>query len=163
MNVAPRCTICHSPLRELIDAKLQQGISFSAIERATIDLGRRYDRETIGRHYSHAKDWFVAERDAAQNKNKRDLAIVVRDKTLEAVESGELQVGDRSWKNVVPGLQAQSLLDRREQKKDTNKTAIEIAMLLSGAVVPGLTEGAGPLLLDEGDLIIEGEMVEVEA
>lgn len=57
MRIAPRCTICRSPLRDLVDAGLRQGMSFSAIERETIALGHRYDRETISRHCAHVKDW----------------------------------------------------------------------------------------------------------
>jgi len=83
--------------------------------------------------------------------------VVVRARTLEAVETGELQITDTNWRNITPGLQAQSLLDRRAQKVDDRKTALLLAQILYGG-----GPGGAIAPVPERLLITDGEDIEAE-
>ena len=75
-----------------------------------------------------------------------DLAKAVRDKAKERLDNGELKP------NMRDGLQAQALLDRREEKQKDRNFMLSLARLTSGATheVPAA-------------IVIEGEAEEVVA
>jgi hypothetical protein len=156
----PKCKICKDPVfRKAVDAKLVAGLAILAIGRQMRDAGYpTTSQPMIWRHQQHAKPFLQKAREDSTRKSK-DLAIVVRDKVLEAVEDGSLSVTDRNWKNVTPGLQAQNLLDKREARVDDRKTADLLARLLYGA--PGVIVMPPERLLIADGSDIEGEFVEV--
>jgi hypothetical protein len=78
---------------------------------------------------------------------------------MDAIEDGRLAITDKDlWKNVNPGLKAQSLLDVRASKTDDRQVAIAFATLLAGGIGGFLAPVA--LRLEDGN-VIDGEAVEV--
>jgi hypothetical protein len=63
-------------------------------------------------------------------EQQRDFASVVQQRALDLLEKGELRV------TATHGLQAQALIDRRVEKAADRDLAVNIARLLSGAMVP---------------------------
>ncbi len=59
--------------------------------------------------------------------NDRDLAAAVRDAAKQRLENGELKP------NLRDGLNAQALLDRREEKQRDRNFMLSLARLTSGA------------------------------
>ena len=159
---AGQCLVCANlTLRDMVNARFAEGASVSGVSREVHEAGYRVSYMSVRVHREHTNTPQMSMALAKQEGAKpKDLAVVVRDRTLEAVENGELVPTDTNWRNVTPGLQAQSLLDRREQKVDDRKTALLLAQLLygGGAVVAGPPER---LLLGDGE-DVDGEFVEID-
>lgn len=155
----PRCMVCRNKtFKPIIDHALSDGVSAAQIVRDVGAGGFAISAETINRHREHYMPPVekIVVKDGMQQIMKprgTDLAIKVRDMTLDAIEQGRLNIEDSNWKNVGPGLSAQKILDTREQKMDSRKTKIALAILLSGGPPP-------PELIESGE-VIEGEAVEV--
>lgn len=147
------CKVCDDPLaKRAVEEELAKGMTGAAVARLMTLRGFQVGPAVIIDHKKHAP---ASTAPSGVASNKRDLAILVRDKTFEAVERGDLDITDKAWRNVAPGLAAQKLLDQRESKGDDRKTAIALAMILSGA-----SAGGPPAhLLEGGEEIIEGEAV----
>lgn len=147
------CKVCDDKVaRRVVDEELGKGMSAAAVAKLMTLRGFSVGAPTVADHRKHAP---MASVPAAAAQTKKDLAILVRDKTFDAVENGEISITDKEWRNVQPGLAAQKLLDQRENKRDDHKTAIALAMILSGA-----SSGGPPAhLLDAGDedMMIDGE------
>lgn len=60
----------------------------------------------------------------------KDLATVVRDKTLTAVREGRLKP------TLQHGLMAQSMLDKRAERAADRQLAIKLAAMLAGGLPP---------------------------
>ena len=144
-----KCKVCDDKVaRRVIDEELGKGMSAAGVARLMTLRGFPVTDSTVLEHKNHAP---AAAVEVAAAATKRDLAILVRDRTYEAVERGAIDITDKEWRNVSPGLAAQKLLDQRESRGDDRKTAVALAMILSGAS----TGGPPPHLLADG--VIEGE------
>lgn len=86
----------------------------------------------------------VAPHEQRKARETSDLAVAVRDKALTGLRAGRLQVTTKD------GLQAQALLDRREEHQKDREFMLNLARLLSG----GGTKAPAHL--------IEGDFVEIE-
>lgn len=126
----------------VVDAMLTRGLSGAVIARELTSKGRSVTPDTIN---SHAKHFQEVPTVKAVN---RDLAILVRDQTVDAINEGRLEP------TISQGLQAQALLDRRAEKATDNDLKLAIARLLSGSGPAGYLE-------PPDDLVIEGFAVEV--
>ena len=156
-----RCQVCvNLPLKDFINARFGEGVAVQPTWKQAREAGYKltYAAVRIHREHTNTPQMQMA-LSKAEGVKPRDLAVVVRDRTLEAVESGELQITDSNWRNITPGLQAQSLLDKREQKVDDRKTALLLAEILYGGAT-GLATPPERLLISDGE-DIEGEFVEV--
>jgi hypothetical protein len=120
--------VCKTPaLAKFVDAS--PDLSMAALSRQAGTLGMDLSPERIGTHREHrAAETPVG---AGVAKQQRDFAALVREKALQQLESGELDLTD---KDAVPGinagLKAQALIDKREQgqKKQTQAEAL-VALL----------------------------------
>ena len=147
------CRICRNKVRKPgIDASLANGLGNAAISRDQTTTGWEISPELVKGHREH----YEVPLGVAK---PRDLAILVRDRTMEAIEDGRLAITDKDlWKNVNPGLKAQSLLDVRASKTDDRQVAIAFATLLAGGIGGFLAPVA--LRLEDGN-VIDGDAVEV--
>jgi len=82
-------------------------------------------------------------------KHNKDFATLVRAEAVRRLQNGELKVSTQD------GLNAQAMIDRREEKKKTNDILITIGRWLSGQTAP-----PAPML--EAENPIEGEFEIVE-
>jgi len=131
----PNCSICSDPtLRDRIAEYLAAGRSFEAISRAEKEAGRALKAETVSAHFRGCMD---SKRpsltlDALEQvvSPGRDFALLVRDKAVEALQDGDIRI------TAQHGLTAQGLLDRRAEKQADREFGLNLARLLSGAVVP---------------------------
>lgn len=88
-----------------------------------------------------------------------DLAKLVVERTIEAVESGDLEPGDRDWSaGVTPGLAAQRVVEQRESQRDAKQLLAALAAALMGGSPTGFLAPAGLI----GDGAIEGDFEEVD-
>jgi hypothetical protein len=147
------CRICRNKVRKAgIDASLANGLGNAAVARDQTATGWAISPETVKGHREH----YEVPLGVAK---PRDLAILVRDRTMDAIEDGRLAITDKDlWKNVNPGLKAQSLLDVRASKTDDRQVAIAFATLLAGGIGGFLAPVA--LRLEDGN-VIDGDAVEV--
>lgn len=149
------CKTCANKVRRPgIDAALAVGISAEQVARDQTETGFSITAAAIAQHKRHS----VPPPEVVHPGIKgRDLAIVVRDMTLDAVESGAISpLDDKLWKNVSPGLAAQKILDQREAKKDDRKVIVAFGLMIAG----GSQRTAPAALLGDG-MTIEGEAEEV--
>jgi hypothetical protein len=122
-----RCTICRDLDRlAYVDAQLAKGMSATYIARVLTErMTMPTSPEVI---LSHAKHYVAPV--PVQATKAEDLAILVRDRTVEAMKEGRLEP------TIQHGLQAQALLDKRAEKTSDRELAITMARLLSGAGAP---------------------------
>jgi hypothetical protein len=164
----PRCPVCKSPYLAQIHALKLSKMTLADIHAETQKLGRGIKRETLGKHFRIClggeppviDSQEVADRSAAaQSDAEVDFAIMVQKRATELLAKGELRV------TAQHGLTAQALLDRRAEKAADRDLSINIARLLSGAMVmtpvtviegrvidvtPELGDGLAPSGLYEG-------------
>lgn len=124
-------------------------------------LGRPIKRTTFGKHFRICLNGITPEvlaqqiADASKSATGQaevDFAIMVQKRATELLANGELRV------TAQHGLTAQALLDRRAEKQADRDIAINVARLLSGAMMmtpmtviegrvvgpPELTDGLAP-------------------
>jgi hypothetical protein len=156
-----QCSICTDPPRRLwLAEQLRMGLKPNAIEPlsrtpAVADMGiRPIKYETILRHLRHVTGDTVETIDSgpalvmeakptpsAQRPRSLpavvteftpgqpfDVASIVQQKAAEGISRGELLV------TTAHGLQAQKMIDTREDKRKDRELAVNIARLLSGSV-----------------------------
>lgn len=143
-----------------VDASITRGLSNVAIAAGFAEAGGKLDKDVVGRHKS---GHYIKPIDPdAPTPTNRDLAIIMRDKVVEAIEpmSGEalLLFGKDMAPMVSQGLKAQALVDKREQVN--KKLGIAAGALSLQMWLAGLSETAPPPELDDGNTI-EGKAVEV--
>lgn len=92
------------------------------------------------------------ERMKATPEGRKHLSELVVEKVTVAVRTGELQP------TIRDGLNAEKIIEARIQKTDDRKTALAVAMILSGASGGGVPEA---LLIDDG-MTIDGDAEEVD-
>lgn len=140
-----RCSICNDPRKTAyVDAQLGKGLSAAFIAGVlTTDMNLKTGTAAILTHKKH----YVPVPSAA--KKPADLAILVRDRTVELIEQGGLQPSIRD------GLAAVQILDKRAEKTTDRQMFLMMARALAGNGPVGLLE-------PPDDLIIEGEATEID-
>ena len=137
----PRCRICRNTAAlPVVDAWLAKGHTAPFVHEKLVEFG--IENITLAIVQSHARHYIAPVDEAA--KKPEDLALLVRNRVVEAVKEGRLEP------TVAHGLQAQALLDRRAEKTSDRQIALEMARLLSGASVIGLLEPPDDLVIIEG-------------
>lgn len=139
---------------------LDKGLSNAGIARGVADMDGKLDPDVVGRH--KANHWTKPVAVDGPKPTKRDLAILMRDKVLDAVEDMSpdalLYMGKDLAPMVGKGLQAQSMLDKREATD--KKLGIAAGALSLQMWLAGLGANEPPPELDDGKTI-EGTAVEV--
>ena len=156
------CVVCAIPAMVLyVNTLLDKGLSNAAIARGVVDMGGKLDPERIARH---KRDHWVKPvvKDGPQ-PTKRDLAILVADKTYDMVDGMTPDALMVFGKDVAPiigrGLAAQALIDKREV--NDRKLGIAAGALSLQVWLAGLGDQTKPPAeLDDG-LTIDGDAVEV--
>jgi hypothetical protein len=148
-------------MRLYVDSLLEKGLSNAGIAAGVVDMGGKLDPDVVGRH--KANHWTPPKRVEGPQPTKRDLNVLVRDKTFEAVQDMSpealLIMGKELAPMVNAGLKAQSGLDRNaltEKKLGIAAGALSLQAWLAGL---GQTT-APPPELDDGRTL-EGEAHEV--
>lgn len=152
------CMVCDDKVAcRAIDDELAKGLTYAALSRLMTLRGFDVSAPTLSQHDKHRAPGPPP--DVA--KRKRDLAIMVRDKVADKVESETFDILDRDNQSAIKsGLLAQKMLDTREARTDDRKVAFAIATLLAGGGPAGFL--APPDLVGEDENVIEGEAVEIE-
>ncbi len=123
----PRCRICRDVNRVgYVDAQLARGISATSISKMMEEMNLPTSTQMILSHQKH----YVPPAAPATVTNKEDLAVLIRDRTLQAVKQGKLEP------TIAHGLQAQKILDDRVNKTSDRDFIVQMARLLSGADAP---------------------------
>jgi len=159
--LAVRCRICGVPaLRDYVDAALNKGLSNRAVSAGVDAMGGSLDPDVVARH--KAGHWSKPVNPDAPTPTQRDLAIMVRDKVVEAITDmpgeGLMLMGAELGPSLNAGLKAQAMLDKREAVN--KKLGIAAGALSLQMWLAGLNESAPPPELDDGNTI-EGEAAEV--
>ena len=152
------CPICSQPLAaKLADTLLASGESPARVAAALKDGGvERVGPRRVEAHFTECRGGNIAVAKAQGGpKQPKDLAAMVRDRAIEGVEAGELQV------TVQHGLQAQQMIENRESKEKDRELMIALARMLGGAPPPTVIIDAVPYAeLDSGEREDEIDLVE---
>ncbi len=133
--MSDRCGICDGDpgRRRAVDQRLAEGKSGNAIERELKALGITVKRETVLRHAANClgagtkpPEIVTLAAAASASGSNDDFAALVRAEAVRRLNAGDLKVG------VSDGLQAQALLDRRDEKKKDRELVVTIGRLLAG-------------------------------
>lgn len=170
--VIVRCSICDDERKAEFVAGLHiAGYTLTAMaEQSATVFDPPVKRDTIGRHIKGClatKGFEVRRPNASQVRTsatlarrtaglgREDVATLVQRDVVAKLKSGEARV------TVQHGLQAQSLIDRREERQQDRQLAITLARLLFTGEVP---EEAVLLRVEAGDQdeVIEGEFEDLD-
>ena len=148
------CKICDDKVAcRAIDDELERGMTYSSISRLMTLRGFSVGPATVSSHSGHRAP--SAHPDAV--KQKRDFAIMVRDKAADLLEEGRLDLVNKDRvPGINAGLKAQATIDRREQNKQRGAASEVLTALLAAL------RGEAPVLQIEDGMTIEGEAVEVD-
>lgn len=127
------CPICAQPLAaKLADTLLASGEPPARVAVALKDGGvERIGPRRVEVHFMECRGGDVAvARVEGGPRQPKDLAAMVRDSAIEGLEKGELQV------TIQHGLQAQQMIENRENKEKDRELMIALARVLGGAVPP---------------------------
>lgn len=152
-----QCTICHGDQdrRRFVNESLAQGRTQLAIEAESRTLGFPVKVETIRKHQKVCVANGVDKLLIPPKMGKRpadsavpmslaplpdtdDFATLVRAQAVAQIKAGELKV------TTQDGLAAQSLLDKREERRKDREVMVQIGRLLA-------TKSAPPPMVIEGD------------
>jgi hypothetical protein len=152
------CKVCDDKVaRVAVDETLAKGLSAEGTARLMTLRGYGVTGPTILKHKAHALVPVVP-----PNMTKRDLTALVVEKTIDAIENGDIAITDEKlWKNVGPGLKAQGEINKMKLHGDDRQTALVLAALLAGKATGYLAPIERRILLDDPG-IIEGEATEVD-
>lgn len=132
------CHVCRSPLVELINKRMKDGMPDLKIAGWLKEEGYYISRNTLGKHkrehlttpHETARIAAVKKMERAQSTIKaqhRDLATLVRDYVFSEVESGNMNP------TLSEGLRAQEMLDKRNDKSADRDLVVSLAQILGGA------------------------------
>jgi len=133
-----RCPVCASPYKAQYHALKAAGLRLEDLQTESRKLGRPIKRATFGLHFriclKGVKPEVLAQQIAdasreAKTTAEMDFATLVQKRATDLLQAGDLRV------TAQHGLTAQALLDRRAEKQADRDVAINIARLLSGAMV----------------------------
>lgn len=146
------CHVCRSPLVELINKRIGQGMSDIAVSNWLKDEGAYISRITIGKHKrehltsahesARIEAAKVLKKQQGTVKFKGDLAGLVRDQVMSLVEAGQLTP------TLAEGLRAQEIIDRRQEKNSDRELTLAIAGILGGS--PIIEGSAFTIAMDDG-------------
>jgi hypothetical protein len=151
------CHVCRSPLVDLINKRIAQGMSDVAVSNWLNDEGSYISRITIGKHKREhmTSDHESARMEAAKVLKKQkgtikfngDLASLVRDQVITLVDSGQLTP------SLAEGLRAQEIIDRRQEKNSDRELTLALAGILGGSPILDGTSETLPLEseVDDGE------------
>jgi hypothetical protein len=153
LEQSPRkqCVICADPVRRDFVASLHlKGYAYNRIERLSREDPNvpGMKRETISRHFTQClgietRDKYV-QRSMQRSLDRRDdVATLVQQEVVAKLRAGEARV------TVQHGLQAQALLDRRDERAKDRELAINLARILH--IAPPPTHLVSPHEVIEGD------------
>ena len=132
------CHVCRSPLVELINKRMKDGMPDLKIASWLKDEGYYISRNTLGKHkrehlttpHESARIAAVKKMEQSQRTIKaqhRDLATLVRDYVFSEVESGGMTP------TLSEGLRAQEMMDKRNDKTADRDLIESLAQILGGA------------------------------
>lgn len=143
------CHVCRSPLVDLINKRIAQGMSDVAVSNWLRDEGAYISRITIGKHKREhmTSDHESARIEAAKVLKKQkatikfngDLASLVRDQVITLVEAGQLTP------SLAEGLRAQEIIDKRQEKNSDREFTLALAGILGGSPILDGTAETLPL------------------
>lgn len=151
------CVICETEaLWLVINPMLDRGYSAKLVR---IRLDEAFPEVSTRRILDHRRHHLAPDPFGDPKAPKStDLAKLIVERTIEAVENGDLEPGDRDWSaGVTPGLAAQRVVEQREQNKDAKQLLASLAAALMGGSPTGFL---APVALI-GDGTIEGEFEDV--
>ena len=130
------CPICAlPPITKIVDSLIAAGETDRGVYETVKALGvTRVASPVFQRHRTDCRAGSTAAaKYAAGAQRTGDFALMVKDKAVEMMREGILQV------TTQHGLQAQQILDARESKREDRDLMLSIArMLTAGAVPPDL-------------------------
>jgi hypothetical protein len=132
------CHVCRSPLVELINKRMKDGMPDMKIADWLKTEGYYISRNTLGKHkrehlttpHESARIEAVKKMEQAQKTIKathRDLATLVRDYVFSEVETGAMAP------TLSEGLRAQEMIDKRNDKTADRDLMVSLAQILGGA------------------------------
>ena len=146
------CHVCRSPLVDLINKRIGQGMSDIAVSNWLKDEGAYISRITIGKHKrehltsahesARIEAAKVLKKQQGTVKFKGDLAGLVRDQVMTLVEAGQLTP------TLAEGLRAQEIIDRRQEKNSDRELTLALAGILGGS--PIIEGSAFAIAMDDG-------------
>jgi len=152
------CHVCRSPLVDLINRRMAQGVSDTDISSWLKQEGHYVSRITLGKHKREhlTNEHETARIQAAQVlkkqqgtiKFKGDLAGLIRDQVMALVDAGQLTP------TLAEGLRAQEIIDRRQEKHSDRELTLALAGILGGSA---LVEGTAVSV--EGDEGVPGDQL----
>jgi len=163
------CHVCRSPLVDLINKRMAQGMPDVDIAGWLKQEGHYISRITLGKHKrEHLTSEHESARMAAAQilkkqqgtiKYKGDLASLVRDQVSQLVEAGHLTP------TLSEGLRAQEIIDRRQEKSSDRELTMAIAGILGGSSI--LEGTAVAIAVEQGiqgaeDLSVQGDHLVVD-
>lgn len=159
--MAVRCLICNNAgLVLFVNRLLDEGMSNAGIAASLIEAGGSLDVDVIARH--KANHWVKPVRTEGPKPTKRDLSVLVRDKTYELVDQMTPEALLVFGKDLAPvigkGLQAETIIDKRTVNQA--KLGLAAGALSLQAWIAGLGRSEPPPELGDG-MTIEGEAHEV--
>lgn len=144
------CHVCRSPLVDMINRRMVDGVSDTVISAWLKSEGHYVSRITLGKHKrEHLTTQHETARIQAANilkkqqgtiKFKGDLASLVRDQVMTLVDAGHLTP------TLAEGLRAQEIIDRRQEKHSDRELTLALAGILGGS---SLVEGTAVLVEDD--------------
>ena len=163
------CHVCRSPLVDLINKRIGQGMSDIAVSNWLKDEGAYISRITIGKHKrehltsahesARIEAAKVLKKQQGTVKFKGDLAGLVRDQVMTLVEAGQLTP------SLAEGLRAQEIIDRRQEKSSDRELTLALAGILGGYPIlegtamvfdmDGGVEGAQELPVQGENLVLD--------
>lgn len=131
-----KCTVCSSPLVDVINRKMTEGMSDVKISNWLKAENSYISRITLGNHKrKHLTAEHMSARKAVARKvqeavkieaTNADLAKLVSGYVFKMVENGDLVP------TLSEGLRAQEMLDRRKEKNADRGLAVAMAGILGG-------------------------------
>ena len=162
------CHVCRSPLVDMINRRITQGVSDTVISTWLKQEGHYISRITLGKHKrehltnehetARINAASVLKKQQGTIKFKGDLASLVRDQVAALVDAGQLSP------TLAEGLRAQEIIDRRQEKHSDRELTLALAGILGGS---DLVEGTAVSLevdsgvLGAGELSVQGEVLNV--
>lgn len=141
--------------KRAIDEDLERGLTFVGLARLMTLRGFAVSAATVGHHNSHREPSVRSDAKVA----KRDAAIIIRDKLLDAMDVAEGDENSRfhilakdSQGAIANALKAQVVIDKRDNVKVQNNFWVN---LYTGQ------QTERPVLLDDPS-IFEGRATEIE-
>ena len=136
MKLLSKCAVCSSPLVDVINRKMTEGMSDVKISEWLKAENSYISRITLGNHKRHhlTDEHMNARKEVAKKvqqavkieSTNSDLAKLVSGYVFKMVENGDLTP------TLSEGLRAQEMLDRRKEKNADRGLAVAMAGILGG-------------------------------